>query len=148
MIGSNQIPAQPGQNPYYQPQGVQPTPMTQPQMQRPAYQPPPQSPQQSAKPAKAEKPKIPMVSFYPHIYLVAFIIHMIGLIVVFIGVFLIGQSCIDLGANEFDPGWFEDLGNHIKLLAIGGIIYSGGTVTRGVAKFYDGQMSMRDRIKF
>jgi len=89
-----------------------------------------------------------MVSFYPHIYLVAFIIHMIGLVVIFIGVFLISEFMIDLGEEEEDINFWEDLGGHVRLIAIGGLIYSGGTVTRGVAKFFDGQMDMRDRIKF
>lgn len=86
-----------------------------------------------------------MVSFYPHIYLVAFIIHVI---VIFVGVFLIGEWFVDLGTDDSDPNLLEDLGGHIRIIAIGGIIFAGGTMIRGIAKFYDGQMDMRDRIKF
>ena len=147
MINTAQIPTQP--NPYYPQQpGVPPVPITTQQpVQQQFYQPPTQPQQPAVKPEKPRKRSLPMVSFYPHIYLVAFIIHMIGLIIIFIGVFLIGGWFVDLGEEETDSNLMEDMGSYIKTIAIGGMIYAGGTVTRGVAKFFDGQMGMRDRIK-
>lgn len=137
----------------------QPPQYPQPQPQVPGYSiaPPPgmqqqvPQPQQGSAaqpPQKLKKDKLPMVSFYPHIYLVAFIIHMIAIIVIFIGVFFIGEWFIELGKEDSDPDLLEDLGGHIRIIAIGGMIFAGGTITRGIAKFYDGQMDMRDRIKF
>jgi hypothetical protein len=142
MMNQNQPPQYPQQQP--QMQGYSMAPPTMMQQQVPQQQQGP-IPGQSPKPAKE---KLPMVSFYPHIYLVAFIIHMIAILVIFIGVFFIGNWFIDLGEDDSNPDLMEDIGGHIRLIAVGGMIFAGGTITRGVAKFYDGQMDMRDRIKF
>jgi len=141
MMNQNQPPQYPQQQPQRQGYSMAPPMMQQqiPQQQLGAAAQPPKM---------SKKEKLPMVSFYPHIYLVAFVIHMIAIVVIFIGVFFIGEWIIDLGEEDSDPDLFEDLGGHIRLIAIGGLIYAGGTITRGVAKFYDGQMDMRDRIKF
>ena len=140
MVNQNQ----PIQYPQQQAPGYAMTPPTGMQPQAPYQQQAAATPQ----PQEPEKEKLPMVSFYPHVYLIAFVLHMIAIIVIFIGVFFIGEWIIDLGEEESDPDLFEDLGGYLRLIAIGGLIYAGGTITRGVAKFYDGQMDMRDRIKF
>ena len=108
----------------------------------------PQPPEQQAFPGHVPQPSPSTGSSYPHIYLVAFMIHMIGLIIIFIGVFLIGAWISDLADENFDINIYDDLGDSVKTLAIGGIIYSGGTITKGIAKYYDSQMNVRDRIRF
>lgn len=99
---------------------------------------------------KKKKDSLPMVSFYPHIYLVSFIVFMIGIVVVFIGVMMIGDLMIDMGSDDAPDGeeFFEDMGSNIRMIAMGGLICAGGFILKGVAKFFDGQMDMRDRIKF
>ncbi len=116
---------QPAQTYQQPPQGQQPFPQNVPQT-------PPQS----------------MASSYPHIYLVAFLIHMIGLIIIFIGVFLVGAWISDLANVTFGSSMYDDLGDSVKTLAFGGMIYSAGTITKGIAKYYDTRMNAGDRIRF
>lgn len=126
------------------------------------YPPPPQGPPGPPGPPEQPRPsgpprdeRMPPPNYYPPPYrgnfwrqypalsLVTFLIRMVGVLVIFIGVILIGTWISDL--YNADSNWsnpddmFEDLGTNVVIIGIGGIIMSVSYLIDGIARFAKGK---------
>ena len=105
-------------------------------------------------PSKPETPPKPPHRYYQHGYqfnpwrhyptidLTTFILRMVGVLIIFIGVIMIGFWISDLGDSSMyrDPKeLYENLGNNVITIGIGGIILSTSYLIDGIAKFSKGK---------